>query len=133
MPEEQGPQRQPDRARLPQQREVTLAKYAFFNPIKPGKTAAWKGYVEEMKTTRQADMQASRSKIGLKEEVWLQHTPMGDFAVIYWEAPDIGKAFGHLMTSQEPFDKWFRDKILIEVHGMDPAAPPPPRNEAILG
>ena len=111
-----------------------MAKYAFFNPIKPNKVADWKRYVGEMKTSRNADLKASRGKMGLtKEEVWLQHTPMGDFAVVYWEAPDIGKVLHQLLTSDAPFDKWFRDHVLIEVHGMDPAAPPPPMNEAILG
>lgn len=53
--------------------------------------------------------------------------------VVYWEAPDIGAVFAQLMTSQEPFDKWFRDRVLIEVHGMNPSAPPPPMNEKVMG
>lgn len=111
-----------------------MAKYAFFNPIKPNKVEDWKRCVAEMKGARNAELKASRSKVGLtREDVWLQHTPMGDFAVVYWEAPDIGKVFHHLLTSDAPFDKWFRDQVLIAVHGMDPAAPPPPMNEAILG
>jgi hypothetical protein len=35
------------------------------------------------------------------------------------------------MASTDPFDKWFRDKVLIETHGMSPTAPPP-MNEQIL-
>ena len=49
------------------------------------------------------------------------------------EANDIGKVFEALMTSQQPFDQWFREKILVEAHGMDPASPPPPLNQQILG
>jgi hypothetical protein len=109
-----------------------MADYAFMTPVKAGKAAAWKSYVKEMTTTRKAELQASRKKIGMtQEKVWLQQTPMGDFAVVYWEAPDIEKALHHFMTSQEPFDKWFRDKILVEVHGLDLNAPPP-MNEVIL-
>jgi len=111
-----------------------VADYAFMNPIKPGKVADWKGYVREMTSTRRADIAASRKKVGMtQEKVWLQKTPMGDFAVIYWEAPDIGKVFQHLLGSQDAIDVWFRDKVLVEVHGMDLAAPPPPMNERILG
>ena len=111
-----------------------MANYAFITPVKTGKVADWKRYIHEMTGARGAEFKASRAQIGLsKEEVWLQHTPMGDFAVVYLEAPDIGKVFQQFMASDSPFDKWFRDKLLVEVHGMDPAAPPPPMNEKILG
>jgi hypothetical protein len=115
-------------------KETNVATYAFMNPVLPSKAQAWKDYVREMTTTRKAELQTSRKRIGLtKEEVWLQHTPMGDFAVVYWEAPDIGKVFQALLTSQDPFDKWFREKVLVEVHGMKPTDPPPPLNEKVLG
>ena len=72
--------------------------------------------------------------IGLmKEEVWLQQAPEGAYAVVYWEASDIARVFQSRMTSQEPFDKWFRDRILVEVHGMNPSAPPPPMNQMVMG
>lgn len=58
---------------------------------------------------------------------------MGDFALVYLEAPDIAKVFQQFFSSDTPFDKWFRGKVLVEVHGMDPAAPSPPMNEMILG
>jgi hypothetical protein len=111
-----------------------MSSYAFMNPILPGRTAAWKACVNEMAGPKAEALKASRRRAGLtKEEVFLQHTPAGDFAVVYWEAPDIGKVFQTFMTSQDPFDAWFRDKVLVEVHGMNPKAPPPPMNEHILG
>jgi hypothetical protein len=119
--------------RRPIAEEDTMASYAFVNPIKPGKLEAWKGYVNEMKTTRNAELKASRKKIGLNQEkVWLQQTPMGDFAVVYFEADDVGRVFQAFVTSEEPFDRWFRDKVLVEVHGLDPTAPLPPLNPSIL-
>ncbi|WP_332701239.1 hypothetical protein [Devosia sp.] len=110
-----------------------MSHYAFMAPIKSGKAAAWKQYVQEMTTSRKDEMRASRKKLGLeKEEVWLQHTPNGDFAVVYIEAKNPGEVMQKMMTSEDPFDRWFREKVLIEVHGMDPSAPPPPPNEEIL-
>ena len=110
-----------------------MQTYAFANPIQPGKTETWKGYVQEMTGPRKAELQASRKRVGLsKEEVWLQSTPQGDMAVVYWEADDIGKVFEGFMTSTDPFDKWFREKILMEVHGMNPSGPMPPMNTQIL-
>jgi len=111
-----------------------MAQYAFCTPILPGKTAEWKKRVAEMAGPRHAELKASRDRAGLKEEkVWLQQTPHGDFAVVYWEAHDIGKVFQTLMSSTQPFDVWFRDKVLVEIHGLTPGGPPPPMNEAVLG
>jgi Family of unknown function (DUF6176) len=111
-----------------------MATYAFASPVLPGKLQTWMHYVREMKTTHKSDLEASRKRMGMiKEEVWIQQMPTGAFAVVYWEAADIGKVFEQLMTSQEPIDKWFRDRILIEVHGMNPSAPPPPMNEKVMG
>jgi hypothetical protein len=85
-----------------------------------------------MTGSRHAEFKASRDRVGLKERVWLQHTPQGDLAVVFWEAQDIPKVFQTLMTSTHPFDVWFRDKILTDIHGIAPGGPPPPMNEEIL-
>ncbi len=109
-----------------------MAQYAFTNPVISGKIDAWKSYVKEMTGPRREESKQSRKKAGLTvERVWLEHTPMGDFAVVYWEARDIGKVFERFMKSEEPFDKRFRDRILVEVHGMD-VSNPPPMNEVVL-
>ncbi len=110
-----------------------MAYYAFSNPVVAGKLEAGKGFFHEMKGPRNKEFKESRKKVGLTvERVWLQHTPMGDFAVVYWEAKDIGRVFDRLIKSEEAFDKWVRDNILIGVHGMDFSKPLPPMNELIL-
>ena len=109
-----------------------MASYAFAMPLVAGKTQTWRGYVAEMLGPRNSEYKESRRKAGLqKEEVWLQSTPMGDFAVVHFECDDPAKVFSYLLASQEPFDQWFREKILVESHGLDPSAPPPPMNETI--
>ena len=109
-----------------------MAYYAFINPVITGKMDLWKNYITEMNGPRNHERKESRKKAGLTvERVWLQHTPMGDFAVVYWEAKDISKVFEVLMKSDEPFDKWFREKVLVEVHGMD-FSKPMPMNEIML-
>ena len=110
-----------------------MAYYAFINPVVSGKLDVWKSYIKEMTGSRNNERKESRKKAGLTvERVWLQRTPMGDFAVVYWEAKDISKVFDRLIKSDTPFDKWFRDKILVEVHGMDFSKPLPPMNELML-
>lgn len=109
-----------------------MASYAFMNPVLPGKVEAWKSLIREMTGPRKKDLEESRKRAGLtKERVWLQRTPHGDFAVVYWEAKDIGKVFESFMTSAQPFDKWFRDAVLVGVHGMN-FSQPPPMNEPVL-
>jgi hypothetical protein len=113
-------------------RRIGMAYYAFVNPVAAGKLDAWKSYIKEMNGPRNKERKESWKKLGLKvERIWLQHTPMGDFAVVYWEAKDISKVFDGLIKSEAPFDKWFRDKILVEVDGMD-LSKPMPMNEMMV-
>ncbi|MHB8085618.1 MAG: hypothetical protein ACYDHZ_07320 [Dehalococcoidia bacterium] len=110
-----------------------MANYAFIQPVVAGKLETWRSYIKEMKGPRNNEYRESRKKAGLSvERVWLQKTPMGDFAVVYWEAQDIGKVFEGFVKSDAPFDKWFLDKILVEIHGMDFSKPMPPLNELIF-
>jgi len=109
-----------------------MASYAFAMPLVPGKTEAWKGYVKEMNGPRSAEYKASRTRAGItKEHVFLQSTPMGDFVVVAMECEDPSTVVQRLVTSADPFDVWFRDKVLIESHGVDPTGPLPPMNETI--
>ncbi len=110
-----------------------MTNYAFSIPIVKGKTDTWKKYVQEMLGNRRDDYNKSRQRIGLRlERVWLQKTPQGDIAVAYWETDNNPRTvFEHFMKSEDTFDKWFRDKILIECHGMKPNEIPP-INDIIL-
>jgi hypothetical protein len=44
----------------------------------------------------------------------------------HWEADDIERALKHMAVSEDPFDRWFRDKVR-DVHGMnvEDGFPPP--------
>ena len=46
-----------------------------------------------------------------REEVFLNHTPMGDITVVYIEATDPMKANQGFAASSEPFDRWFKDGL----------------------
>ena len=47
-------------------------------------------------------------------------------AVVYLEVDDLEAAFAGLGSSQDPFDRWFRE-VISECHGIDLAQgfPPP--------
>jgi hypothetical protein len=100
----------------------------FIAPLLPGKTetdraamtSCWRG-------ERKAAYETSRKRLGItREAVFIQPTPNGDVAVIYWEADDVDAALIGMATSQDPFDMWFRDHVR-EVHGLniEDGFPPP--------
>jgi hypothetical protein len=105
---------------------------AFAAPILPGKTQADRDAIAACAHgDRQAEYQASRKRAGIRREsVWIQSTPDGDVAVILIEAPDIQAAMGSLATSQDPFDRWFRENVK-DVHGMDLAEGFPPPEQVL--
>lgn len=111
-----------------------MATYSFVMPIQHGKTETFKRYAMEMSTgSRHDDFQKRNDRLGLSiVQVWLQHTPSGDFAVIRWEADDPRRAYEQMLKSNDPFDVWFREKIIVEVFGRNLSDHPPPMNEQLV-
>jgi len=105
---------------------------AFAAPILPGKTDADRDALASCaQGDRRVDFDASRKRAGItRESVWIQNTPGGDVAVVVIEAPDVQAAMGALATSQEPFDRWFREHIK-DVHGMDMSEGFPPPEQVL--
>ena len=103
-----------------------MPSIAFTVPIVPGQETLDRDTLAEVQGSRQADYQESRKRLGItREAVWHQETPVGNVAVVYLEANDIGSAMMGIATSQEPFDVWFRERM-NEIHGIDLAEPAPP-------
>jgi hypothetical protein len=105
-----------------------MPSIGFVAPLLPGKTevdrsaviSCWRG-------ERRDAYQASRRRLGItREAIFIQPTPNGDVAVVYWEAADLDVAFKGMATSDDPFDRWYRDHIR-DVHGMnvEDGFPPP--------
>jgi hypothetical protein len=109
-----------------------MKTYLFTVPLLAGKTEAWKNYVKEMNGPRNEEYKLSRKKAGIKvEQVFLQQTPHGDMCVVMLGGDNPQKALDTFKTSTDPFDKWFREKIMIETHGMDLSQPMPQNNHLI--
>ena len=94
-------------------------------PARPRRTAppcSRRGEARGGRLTR-----ASRSRLGIsREAMYIQSAPAGDVAVVYWEAEDVEAVFKALATSDDPYDRWFRDHVR-EVHGInvEDGFPPP--------
>ena len=105
-----------------------MPSIGFVAPLLPGKTetdraamtSCWNG-------DRKPDFERSRKSLGItREAVFIQPTPDGDVAVVYMEAEDVPAAIANMATSDDPFDRWFRDH-LRDVHGIniEEGFPPP--------
>jgi len=101
-------------------------------PILPGKTAAARAHFKELSTTRAKDYLASMLRGGKTHEtVDIMSTPMGDVAAGVTEAANLPKAVEHVSKSNDPYDAWYRGK-LVEIFGLDLAKNPFPQPEILL-
>ncbi len=92
---------------------------AFALPVLPGRTEAERAALAAcwVGARREAHRDARRRAGITREAVWLQPTGGGDVAVVLLEADDLQQAATVLGTSPDPFDRWFREHVLL-VHGI---------------
>ncbi|HYF24861.1 MAG TPA: hypothetical protein VD931_03895 [Baekduia sp.] len=109
-----------------------MQSVGFVAPLLPGKTetdrevmrSCWDG-------ERRAAHADARRRLGVvRESVWIQQTPAGDVAVVLLEAQDLAAAFEGMASSDEPFDRFFREHVR-DVHGLDLAEGFPPPEQVL--
>lgn len=47
---------------------------------------------------------------------------------MFIEADDAENALARVMAATDDFNKWFQQTVLVDTHGIDLNAPPPPSN-----
>lgn len=99
---------------------MPLMAVAF--PILPGKTPAWRTFIEELKGPRHQEFADSRRRAGVREITFLQPTPMGDLVIVTLEGDDPGQAFGQMMSADDAFTAWFLEQVKA-LHGVDLSTP----------
>jgi hypothetical protein len=88
-------------------------------PVLAGKTDDARSFLRELDGPRLAEYDRSEKAIGISKELWFLATlPSGDALVGYMEADDFGKAVAEFGRSAEPFDVWFKGRM-VEVTGVD--------------
>jgi hypothetical protein len=103
-----------------------MAAFAFAVPVLAGKQELDRATLGEMSEGRSDEYEAAARRAGITRQiVWHQQTPDGTVAVVYIEADDPLAALGEFGGSDEPFNRWFRDRMK-EVHGIDISEPGPP-------
>jgi hypothetical protein len=88
-------------------------------PILCGKVEAWRRFCQELSGSRRLSYEASRQRLGItRERLALVETTFGATAVTTLEAPDVAQALGQIITSEIPFDIWYRER-LQKLHGIN--------------
>lgn len=96
-------------------------------PIKAGQTEAARAFARECIGPRFTEYDASERKIGIPVENWyLLPGADGDRFVIQVDAPDVMGSVGAFIASRDPFDVWFKERVLAFT-GYDFNGGPPPR------
>jgi hypothetical protein len=104
----------------------------FAWPILPGQSEAAHTFLQELEGERKRQYAASEQRLGLTKEVWaIQTLPQGDLYVVYFAGEDIARAFRQFAASADPFDAWFKERVLATT-GADLNTPPPGPMSAIL-
>jgi hypothetical protein len=102
----------------PVEQEIDMSGIVLTLPIVAGKVEAWRRFCQEMSGSRGAEHEASRRGQGFtSERLTLVETPYGAEAITAFEAHEMGSAVEQLLTSNQPFDRWYRNQIQI-LHGI---------------
>lgn len=91
-------------------------------PIVAGKVEAWRRFCQEMAGSRGMEHEVCRLGQGItRERLALIVTEFGSAAIATIEAEDIAQALSKILTSELPFDRWYRAQIQA-LHGIHMAA-----------
>jgi hypothetical protein len=103
-------------------RRVTMAVFMGAFPVLPGKEDEPRKFAQET-LDRREDFEASQGRLNISEEEWsLQQTPDGAMVLVRFKTPDVESVFAEFGQSTDPFDTWFKGRVL-EITGVDLSAP----------
>jgi DNA repair photolyase len=92
---------------------------AFVAPILPNREEEWRRFLQEVVEERLREYEGLRQRLGIRNEsVWLARTKGGEAAMMYLETEEPERIVPTLVASKEPFDLWFKERLL-ECHGRD--------------
>ncbi len=78
----------------------------------------WKQFMEDMNGKYKDAYRASREKLRIRERVFLQQLPQGDFVILTLTGENPKDAFKHFGEGDDEFSRWFQHQVK-ELHGID--------------
>jgi len=104
--------------------EKAMTHAAFAAPVLPGKEAQADSFFAELQGSRNADFNASRRRLGIREISYRQVTPQGMIVIVTIEGDDPAEALSRLARENDDFTSWFVQQVK-EIHGLDLTEPLP--------
>jgi hypothetical protein len=106
---------------------------AMAAPLPAENLDAWRAWAGELTGARKEEFEASNARHGLtRHSAWLQQNPDGSYVVIVLhDGPGGDNYMASLAQSDDEFDQWFL-RTVVDVHGMDLSAGPPPSAEQFI-
>lgn len=88
-------------------------------PILAGKVEAWRRFCQELSGSQLQMYIVSRRRLGItSERMALVETAFGSTSVITLEAPDVDRVLSQIVSSNLPFDRWYREHMQ-ELYGVN--------------
>ena len=103
---------------------MSLVVRAF--PLAPGKEGEVEALAEEMRTRRAAEAADFYRRFGVTRECWfVQRTPHGTWVIGVTDITEqpVEAAAEQYSLSEEPFDRWFKDRV-HQLTGINPDEQP---------
>ncbi len=92
-------------------------------PVLEAKVDAWKAWVQECMGPQREEFDDFNVRMGLTlHRAWLMQSRQGPQMIVVFDGPGADSFLQKMSTSQEPFDRWFRERI-SEYHGIDFSRP----------
>jgi len=93
-------------------------------PVLPSKEQDVEAFARELSGPRQAEASEFYDSYGVKRETWYsQPGPFGSQVIVITEVEDVVPAAKAYADAQQPFHRWFKDKVL-RISGVDPNVNP---------
>ncbi len=88
-------------------------------PIVAGKVESWRRFCQELSGAQLQMYIVSRRRLGITaERMVLVENTFGAIAITTLEALDTNQVFSRIISSDLPFDRWYRDRMQ-ELHGIN--------------
>jgi hypothetical protein len=115
----------------PPQKRDNMPGMVLALPIGADQVEAWRRFCQELSGSRLQLYIASRRRLGITcERLALTETAFGAVTVTTLEATDVARVLEQILTSDLPFDRWYREKVMtlhgIQLAGFKRAAVPEP-------
>jgi hypothetical protein len=102
-----------------QNKEAVMGRVVRAFPLLPGKRDAFDSFIAELKARHDETNVFYRGYGVVRESAHLQSTPQGDLVIVCTDLDDVQSAASSYKAATEPFDAWFKAKVL-EMSGIDP-------------